>query len=590
MSRTLGTFRLVRELGRGGLGVVWQAEDPGSGRIVALKQLLAPDSQLALRFRREGELLARVRHPGVVRVHEVLDLPGGPVLVMERVEGVPLERLGRALEARRAVELVAGLARAVEAMHAAGVVHRDIKPANALLTPQGQAVLIDFGLATASDVPSLTATGALLGTPAYMAPEQARSGAADARTDVHALGGVLLFLLTGRDPYSGSSPIVVLEKAAAGRVDWPAAGVLDPGLEALLRRALAPAPGERFPSAGVLAGVLEGWLRGAAPARAPRRVAWALGGVAALAAPALLAAAWVVSDPGSPQPAPAGPAEALPSAPSPPAPPPDPPAQRALVSWPAAREAPFVGWLSWRETDPGEEQRVFGWSLRLQQRWQKEEDGRRAMVFRLTGVKAEVSTRSGGAAQWDPPRRQDKLLEPLIRVAGSEGQTLTCWLDPGSGAISELKGAEPLEGIALKGIPRNDEFRLATLAVVAASLSRALPACLELVHHLGPGGDGAWEVLSHAPPARGRPGVTYLRRMERRSPTRVTFRLAERPAGPPVPVVALPEVPPHAAVELTGSVGEDASGVRLVEATQRVRYDGRIWRETLVRWEREGEE
>ncbi len=202
-------------LGHGGMGVVYKARHLRLKRIVAVKMLLAgphATPQELSRFRLEAEAVAGLSHPNVVQVHDVGELEGRPFFTMEHVEGGSLaQRLGgRPLPASEAAALVATLASAVRAAHASGIVHRDLKPANVLLTASGTPKVTDFGLARRLRAAStLTASGARLGTPSYMAPEQVR-GSSDAigpAADVWALGAILYETLTGRPPFLGGSPL-----------------------------------------------------------------------------------------------------------------------------------------------------------------------------------------------------------------------------------------------------------------------------------------------------------------------------------------------------------------------------------------------
>lgn len=197
-----GRFEILGELGRGGMGVVYRARDPALGRLVAVKAIAAdaagaeaPDRS---RFRVEARAAARLRHPGIVQVHEVGELDGRPYLVMEFVEGRTLDAFlaasgGSGPSARRdlreAARLVRDVAEAIAYAHDQGVLHRDLKPENILVDSAGRACVTDFGLAreTANaDATRLTAHGSLMGTPSYMSPEQARgeTDGVDARTDV----------------------------------------------------------------------------------------------------------------------------------------------------------------------------------------------------------------------------------------------------------------------------------------------------------------------------------------------------------------------------------------------------------------------
>ncbi len=285
----IGRYRVVRELGRGGMGVVYEAEEPELGRRVALK-LLAPgafEPDLVLRFSREAAALARVSHPNVLRVHGLESTPRGPCLVTELVAGEPLDALlaRGPLAPAEAGRLVRALADAVAAVHAAGLLHRDLKPSNVLVREGGSPVLLDFGLARELDAKTLTRTGTLLGTPAYMAPEQARGARThelEPRVDVYGLGAVLLACLTGRDPFAGAGPYEVLLQVIEEEPVWPAEA--PPELVAVGRRAMAKRVEERFAGADELAHALDDALRGDAPAATVARPrALALGAAGALA-------------------------------------------------------------------------------------------------------------------------------------------------------------------------------------------------------------------------------------------------------------------------------------------------------------------
>ncbi|MBX9579160.1 MAG: serine/threonine protein kinase, partial [Gemmataceae bacterium] len=264
-------FEVLSELGRGGMGAVYLARQRPLNRLVALKVVLAggraTDRQRA-RFLAEAEAVAAVRHPGVVEVYEYGTHDGQPFFALEYCEGGSLAAKlgGKPLPAREAAALVERVARAVQAAHARGVVHRDLKPANVLLAADGAPKVSDFGLAKRADAgDGLTATGEVLGTPSYMAPEQAAGdkGVGPA-ADVWALGAVLYECLTGRPPFVGATTVDTLRLVLDA--DPVAVRRLAPGvpadLETVCLRCLEKAPARRPASAGELADELGRFLHG----------------------------------------------------------------------------------------------------------------------------------------------------------------------------------------------------------------------------------------------------------------------------------------------------------------------------------------
>jgi serine/threonine-protein kinase len=252
---TLAGHELVEELGRGGMGVVYRARHLATGAERALKlMLIASHPDELERFRREGEVLARVGGAGVVAVHETGSDRGRPYIVMALMRGGSLrDRLEEKaqLSWKEAAALVRQLALALERCHAAGVVHRDLKPENVLFDEEGRPHLTDFGCVRDLQAESLTATGTIVGTPTYMSPEQLDGKKVDARSDIYALGVILHELVNGRPPFPGTTPIEALMQRM--RSAPPPLEGAPAALDALVRRALASRPAERFASAGELA-------------------------------------------------------------------------------------------------------------------------------------------------------------------------------------------------------------------------------------------------------------------------------------------------------------------------------------------------
>jgi serine/threonine-protein kinase len=255
----LGRYHVQRELGRGGMGAVYLAEDSKLGERVALKVIssaMAGDPEQAVaRFQREVQAARRVTHPNVIRIHDLGE--EGPLLFlsMEYLDGETLaSRLRRTgpLPIPEALSILTDICQGVAAAHAAGVVHRDLKPQNVLCRAAPPAVkVIDFGLATTNFFAGMTATGMILGTPEYMAPEQIRGKPCDARTDVYALGAMAYQIVCGRPPFVGESPIAVgfAHMNEAPRSPRELRAEIPALLEAAMMRALAKAPEERFADA-----------------------------------------------------------------------------------------------------------------------------------------------------------------------------------------------------------------------------------------------------------------------------------------------------------------------------------------------------
>jgi serine/threonine-protein kinase len=265
-------YQLLEILGRGGMGVVYKARQVALNRLVAVKMLLAgafagtPDSA---RFRSEAEIVARLQHPHIVQIYEIGEYEGRPFMVLELLEG-SISRVtgGAAVLPSQAAGWVETLARAVHHAHQRGIIHRDLKPANVLQSADGILKIADFGLAKimSGTDGGQTQTGLILGTPGYMAPEQAECRTAETgpRTDVYGLGAILYELLTGRPPFQGGSIPELLEQVRLEEPQPPRR--LQPqvprDLETICLRCLHKDPGRRFGSAANLADELSAFLAG----------------------------------------------------------------------------------------------------------------------------------------------------------------------------------------------------------------------------------------------------------------------------------------------------------------------------------------
>ena len=267
---TLGDFRLLRQIGKGGMGVVYEALQLSLQRRVALKVLgdaLANQPQALARFRREAIAAAKLDHRGIVKVVAIGESDACPFFAMELIEGISLQAVlhekGK-LDPKHASELALQVADALEHAHAELIVHRDVKPANIMLREDGSAVLSDFGLAHVADLPGLTRTGSFAGTACYMAPEQIRSdiGAISPRTDVFSLGVTLYELLTGRRPFGGTTTPEIFhailhdDPVDLRHVDKD----LPEDLTAIVAKAIEKHPADRYASASAFAADLRAFL------------------------------------------------------------------------------------------------------------------------------------------------------------------------------------------------------------------------------------------------------------------------------------------------------------------------------------------
>ncbi len=271
IGQTVSHYRIVGKLGGGGMGVVYEAEDTRLGRRVALKFLpdqLVKDPKTLERFEREARAASRLNHPNICTIHDIEDNDGHPFIVMEKLEGEPLKQRLRnhPIELEQLLEVAVQIADALIASHQKGIIHRDIKPGNIFLTSNGQAKILDFGLAksmrdptitTDSGMPaeeSLTGAGLLPGTAVYMSPEQARDEELDPRSDIFSFAVVLYEMATGRKPFSGTNIVNVLDAVMNKKPPSPL--TLNPALpvelENIIGRALEKDRNKRYASASDL--------------------------------------------------------------------------------------------------------------------------------------------------------------------------------------------------------------------------------------------------------------------------------------------------------------------------------------------------
>jgi tetratricopeptide (TPR) repeat protein len=268
-----GRYEILALLGQGGMGAVYKAQDRAIERTVAIKMVLpelATGRSALLRFKQELILAREITHKNVVRIYDLVEADGLTFITMEFVEGESLSTVlhqrGR-LPVGEAVEVMRQMCAGLQAAHEKGVIHRDLKPANIMRDSHGRIVLMDFGLARTAESSGMTVTGALVGTVEYMSPEQAKSAAVDARSDLFALGLIFYEMLTGQRPYQADSAIASLLKRTRERA--PALKTLDAtvprALSDICAKCLEIDPKQRYQNANELLADLDAWQRGAGP-------------------------------------------------------------------------------------------------------------------------------------------------------------------------------------------------------------------------------------------------------------------------------------------------------------------------------------
>ncbi len=295
--------RLLRRLGRGGMGSVYQAVQISMDRPVALKVLHARESKLKQRFLEEGRAAARLNHENIVQVYDVGLSAARPYLLMEYVEGQSLTELfaSKTLELAQLLQIARGLACALAYAHAKKVVHRDLKPSNVLVSKQGAVKLVDLGLAKRQDAGGvLTGSGTMLGTPSYMAPEQARDPRnAGPAADVYGFGATMYSAVYGKPPFEGRNAVELVQRALREPPRFPRWPGVPENLIRLLQVCLRKRPSERYPDGAALLASLERVAGGLVPSDPSRRMSVAanleLWWVAGLLSLALLVALAVVA-------------------------------------------------------------------------------------------------------------------------------------------------------------------------------------------------------------------------------------------------------------------------------------------------------
>src|SRR5438046_5914725 len=265
----LGNYQILEEIGRGGMGVIYRARQRHSRRIVALKRMLtdhADEHETLVRFRREAEAAGSLDHPNILPIYEVNESEDGlPFFSMKLATGGSLRTVAPALrnDPRKCVRLIAKVARAIDHAHQHGILHRDLQPGNVLLDARGEPMVSDFGLAKwLNQESNLTRTLTSLGTPGYIAPEQAEGSSFSRAADIYSLGAILFNLLVGRPPFVGNNALSVIRQAAVKpaprlRLILPS---VDRDLETIVARCLERDPKASYQTSGELGGTLNAGL------------------------------------------------------------------------------------------------------------------------------------------------------------------------------------------------------------------------------------------------------------------------------------------------------------------------------------------
>jgi serine/threonine-protein kinase len=265
----IGKYKIEEKIGRGAMAEVFKARHPILDRQVAIKLLhvfLNDKTDILNRFQLEARNIAALAHPNIIQIHDFDREKDRYFMVMELIDGISLKQLikdkqvaGKLMPLAESLRIASHVGNALAYAHARGVVHRDVKPANVLLDYDQRVVLADFGLARLTSSPQLTSTGAIIGTPAYMSPEQGIGQSGDARSDIYALGAMLYHLVTGQIPFNGETPVAIIYKHV--NASLPSPRTINPdipaSLEAVILRAMEKSPDKRFQSAEDLVAALD---------------------------------------------------------------------------------------------------------------------------------------------------------------------------------------------------------------------------------------------------------------------------------------------------------------------------------------------